>query len=110
MAETEVSNATLSEEAVKKLSGEEFPSGANEGVEDQDTATTNLHIDGEVVKSKKTLNEPNRSENGDIDGEIEEGSVFELGIEDSKDLLSLNEELSSILDPKVGQTTQFNVK
>ena len=101
-------------EAIKKSPGEEFPSGANQGIEDLDTATTGLRVDGEleveVVKSKKMYNEPNRSENGDIDGDIEEGSVFELGIEDSKDLLSLNEELSSILDPKVGPSTQFDMK
>lgn len=90
--------------SIEKSPGAEFPSGGNQGVEDQDTATTGLPVDGEI-NTKSTENahdEPRRSESGDTDGDTEEVATFELCVEDSKDLLSLNEELSSILDPKVG--------
>ena len=84
---------------VDKFSGIDFPADTNriEDVEDQVTSAGGLHVGGEVYKSSEAAhNEPCQSEIGD------EGAAFELDIEDSKDLLSLNEELSNILDPKVG--------
>ena len=52
--------------------------------------------------------EPLKSEDGvgRSDADTEEISAFEFTLEDSKDLLSLNEELSSILDPKVGEMSR----
>ena len=95
----------VSEGALEKPPGAEPPSSCtNRGVKDQTTASTDLRVDGEIDKqSENEHNEPNLSENGVVDGDIEEGATFELGIEESKDLLSLSEELSSILDPKVDQ-------
>lgn len=96
-----------SEESIEKppRPREEFTSEVSQGVEDQDTATTGVRVDGEVDKlTEIEHNEPNRSKTVDIDDDgIEEGATFELGVEDSKNLLSLSEELSSILDPKVGR-------
>ena len=95
----------VSEEALEKPPGAESPSSCtNRGVKGQTTTSTDLRVDGEIDKqSESEHNEPNRSENGVVDGDIEERATFELGIEESKDLLSLSEELSSILDPKVDQ-------
>ena len=77
---------------VDKFSGIDFPADTNR-TED---------VGGEVYKSSESAhNEPCQSEIGD------EGAAFELDIEDSKDLLSLNEELSNILDPKVGWSLNF---
>jgi hypothetical protein len=88
--------------AMAELEAED-PSGASQDVEDQDTSTRGLRTDGEVDKRTEIAhNEPNRAKN--VDADIGEGATFEIGIEDSKDLLSLNEELSSILDPKVYMT------
>ena len=90
------------EEAIENTSrpNAEVSSGANQDVGDHDTTTIGLRVDGEADKLTEIVhNEPNRS---DIDaGDVEVGATFELGVEDSKDLLSLSEELSNILDPKV---------
>ena len=92
-----------------ETSGAELSSGKCQVAEDQVDLkpTESLRVDdGESDKSAEnvhsTLSQP---ENGAISSEIE---AFELGIEDSKDLLSLNEELSNILDPKVGLVTRFD--
>lgn len=63
----------------------------------------------ESVGVKGSLSEPLDAENG-ADGvcasdprRSEETADFELSVDDSKDLLFLNEELNNILDPKVGR-------
>ena len=93
------------EEAIENTSrpNAEVSSEANQDVGDHDTTTIGLRVDGEADKLTEIAhNEPNRSKTIDIDaGEVEEGTTFELGVEDSKDLLSLSEELNNILDPKV---------
>ena len=54
------------------------------------------------VKEKESRSEPCDSEDdGEKDTLMEDESDFEFSAEDSKDLLSLNEELNNILDPKV---------
>lgn len=59
----------------------------------------------EADNNPKCPREPLKSEDGagKSDADTEEMSAFELTLEDSKDLLSLSEELSSILDPKVDE-------
>ena len=99
----------MSGEATEKFPVAEIPTDTNRGFEVQARAVEGLCVAEEADKSTDTAHdEANRSENGDISVEIDEGAAFELGIDDSKDLLSLNEELSNILDPKVGLSTLFN--
>ena len=55
----------------------------------------------ESPKRKHLKSEDGRCSDSDTE-KIADSLDFEFSVEDSKDLLSLNEELSSILDPKVG--------